>query len=245
MSQNPISQNDASGGTTAGRDNDPAWGYTAPDIDRWPAALAVVAAMLLYLTLPDNLTFQFGTQFEWLRWAVLGIEAALVIPLAATDMSERWEHGTWQRPTSIALIAIVNAANVLSLIYLVDRLVHGGHEAGTSLLSAAASIWLTNILVFALWYWELDRGGPHDRCTVVRRNPDFLFPQMSTPQAMRKRWTPDFLDYLYVSFTNATAFSPTDTMPLTEWAKTLMMVQSAASLLTIALVFARAVNILS
>jgi len=231
-------------GETGRSDTDPAWGLPAPDIDRWPAALAVVVAMLLYVTLPDRLTFQFGPQWQWLRWAVVAIEGALVIPLALTDMSDRWQRGTWQRPVSIGLICIVNVANLLSLIYLVDHLLRGGQTAGTGLLVGAASIWFTNILVFALWYWELDRGGPHDRCMAKHRNPDFLFPQMSTPEASRKQWTPDFVDYLYVSFTNATAFSPTDTMPLTEWAKALMMVQSAASLLTIALVFARAVNIL-
>jgi hypothetical protein len=101
------------------------------------------------------------------------------------------------------------------------------------------------VIVFGLWYWELDRGGPSARHDPHHREPDFLFPQMATPGAARPDWAPGFLDYLYVSFTNATAFSPTDTMPLTPLAKGLMGVQSAASLLTVALVAARAVNILS
>jgi hypothetical protein len=105
-------------------------------------------------------------------------------------------------------------------------------------------IWLTNVIVFGLWYWDLDRGGPATRLHENHRRPDFLFPQMSTPGS-GPNWTPDFLDYLYTSFTNATAFSPTDTMPLTAWAKLLMMVQSLASLLTVALVVSRAVNILN
>jgi hypothetical protein len=101
------------------------------------------------------------------------------------------------------------------------------------------------VIVFGLWYWELDRGGPSARHDPHHREPDFLFPQMATPGSARPDWAPGFLDYLYVSFTNATAFSPTDTMPLTPLAKSLMAVQSAASLLTVALVAARAVNILS
>jgi uncharacterized membrane protein len=105
-------------------------------------------------------------------------------------------------------------------------------------------IWLTNVIIFGLWYWELDRGGPGARCAPVHREPDFLFPQMVNPGTAPKGWTPNFLDYLYVSFTNASAFSPTDTMPLTEMSKILMLVQSLASLLIVALVAARAVNIL-
>ena len=105
-------------------------------------------------------------------------------------------------------------------------------------------IWLTNVIVFGLWYWELDRGGPATRQQASHRQPDFLFPQMSTPGSA-PGWTPAFVDYLYTSFTNATAFSPTDTMPLTVWAKLLFMVQSLASLVTVAVVISRAVNILS
>lgn len=100
------------------------------------------------------------------------------------------------------------------------------------------------MLVFALWYWELDRGGPGARLRADHRHPDFLFPQMITPACAVAPWSPGFVDYLYVSFTTATAFSPTDTMPLTAWAKILMVTQSLASLLTVVLVAARAVNIL-
>ena len=120
----------------------------------------------------------------------------------------------------------------------------GTQEVGKNLLFYATQIWFTNVLVFGLWYWELDRGGPGERCASRHREPDFLFPQMANPGAATFDWHPSFVDYLYVSFTNATAFSPTDTMPLTEWAKVLMMIQSLASLITVALVAARAVNIL-
>ena len=114
----------------------------------------------------------------------------------------------------------------------------------TELIFAAMQIWMTNVIVFGLWYWELDRGGPSARCRTSHREPDFLFPQMSTPAAAPPDWAPMFVDYLYVAFTNATAFSPTDTLPLTTWAKVLMAVQALASLLTVALVAGRAVNIL-
>ncbi|HEV2038064.1 MAG TPA: hypothetical protein VGQ96_05590, partial [Candidatus Eremiobacteraceae bacterium] len=146
---------------------------------------------------------------------------------------------------AMSLIGIVNIANVASLALLVKVLVTGTKVTGSHVLAGAVEIWLTNVIVFALWYWELDRGGPDARASSQHKEPDFLFPQMVTPGCTRPDWSPKFLDYLYVSFTNASAFSPTDTLPLTGWAKVLMMVQALASLLTIALVAARAVNILS
>src|SRR6202035_1067567 len=133
--------------------------------------------------------------------------------------------------------------NLVSLVDLLNALL-AKHPAGRALIYASVPVWLTNVLVFALWYWELDRGGPVARQQEHRRQPDFLFPQMNAPAATTSDWDPSFLDYMYTSFTNATAFSPTDTMPLTAWAKSLMMVQSLASLLTVALVVSRAVNIL-
>jgi uncharacterized membrane protein len=100
------------------------------------------------------------------------------------------------------------------------------------------------VIIFALWYWEFDRGGPVSRAHAHRPYPDFLFPQMSTPDMAPSEWEPRFVDYLYLSFTNATAFSPTDVMPLSRWAKLTMLAQSAVSLITVALVIARAVNVL-
>jgi uncharacterized membrane protein len=144
----------------------------------------------------------------------------------------------------LALIALTTVANVVSLAELIHALLYGTKAGGRSLVYASVPIWLTNVIVFGLWYWELDRGGPSARQRTKHRRPDFLFPQMSTPGSA-PGWTPNFLDYLYTSFTNATAFSPTDTMPLTAWAKLLMMLQSLASLVTVAVVVSRAVNILS
>jgi uncharacterized membrane protein len=144
----------------------------------------------------------------------------------------------------VALIALITVANVVSLTELIHALLYRSVGGGRFLVYASVPIWLTNVIVFGLWYWELDRGGPAARQQSHHRQPDFLFPQMSTPGSA-PGWVPDFLDYLYTSFTNATAFSPTDTMPLTAWAKLLMMLQSLASLVTVAVVISRAVNILN
>ena len=220
--------------------HDAAWGAPAPWEPYWPATVAVLAILGLYAALPEDLTF--GP-----NWIVPVLALALLVPLSLARLRrsrlERW------RPVALALIAVINAANVISLGLLVHALlrggtVHGVKVVGGALLLAAIAIWLTNVLVFALWYWELDRGGPDARRRPRHRRPDFLFPQMVTPACAERGWTPGFVDYLYVSFTNATAFSPTDTMPLTPWAKLLMLFQSLASLLTVALVAARAVNIL-
>jgi uncharacterized membrane protein len=116
--------------------------------------------------------------------------------------------------------------------------------AGRDLIIAAGQIWLTNVAVFALWYWEVDRGGPHVRTKSEPLIPDFLFPQMTVPKLPLGDWRPGFMDYLYVAFTNASAFSPTDAMPLSVRVKSLMLVEAMASFLTVGLIAARAVNIL-
>jgi len=214
-----------------------AWGLPCPPESRWPATLAVIAAVLLYVTLPDRLTL--GP-----TWLVPLLEAAVILPLSINAPKRHAREAFWHRVAAIVLIAVVNAANVISLVLLIRGLLQGSRNEASQLIFGAGQIWLTNVIVFGLWYWELDRGGPAARCRVDHREPDFLFPQMSTPGVAPPNWFPRFLDYLYVAFTNATAFSPTDTMPLTRWAKVLMTIQSMASLLTVALVAARAVNIL-
>ncbi|MDQ2818711.1 MAG: hypothetical protein M3T49_11040 [Candidatus Eremiobacteraeota bacterium] len=217
-----------------------AWGVAAASEPRWPASLAVLVALILYVTLPQRLTL--GPQ-----WLAPVFELALLIPLSIVSPQRRSGEARWERGAAIALIAIVNAANLVSLVLLVHFLIAPGAAKanGSELIISSIQIWLTNVLVFALWYWELDRGGPDERTAADHRAPDFLFPQMVTPQCAPLRWTPGFVDYLFLSFTNATAFSPTDTMPLSAAAKVLMLIQAVASLLTVALVAARAVNILS
>ena len=149
------------------------------------------------------------------------------------------------RTVSLALIGVISIANASTAARLIVDLVRGtGIRAPSELLLTGAAIWLTNVIVFGLWYWEFDRGGPVARAYARKDFPDFLFPQMATPEVMPPNWEPAFVDYLYMSFTNATAFSPTDVMPLSRWAKLTMMAQSAVSLITLALVIARAVNIL-
>lgn len=217
------------------------WGVPSRTFERWPALLATLAAIVLYVTLPSHL--YYGP-----NWVLPAIEAALFVALLTARQVEN--KGTeWQRALGITLTAAMSVANLGSLVLLIHNLVtatpvDGRHITALNLMIWSAQIWLTNVIVFGLWYWELDRGGPHARSSPYHRQPDFLFPQMVTPHCAPGRWAPTFMDYLYVAFTNATAFSPTDTMPLTGRAKALMLVQSLASLLTIALVAARAVNIL-
>ena len=135
-------------------------------------------------------------------------------------------------------------SNTASAAKLIHHLITSQITTASELLASGGSIWLTNIVIFSLWYWDLDRGGPGARAEAKESYPDFIFPQMSDPDYAPRHWHPNFFDYLYVSFTNASAFSPTDVLPLSRWAKMLMLVQSTTSLLTVGLVIARAVNIL-
>jgi uncharacterized membrane protein len=210
----------------------------APREPRWPASLATAAALALYLTLPDRLTIGPA-------WLIPAAEGVLLVPLSVTSPYRNHDESAG-RLLSLGLIAVVNIANVVSLGLLISHYLVANRADGRHLIVSAIQIWMTNVLVFALWYWELDRGGPGRRSHPRHRHrPDFLFPQMTAPHGIAPRgWTPTFVDYLYVSFTNATAFSPTDTMPLTPMAKMLMLVESLASLVTVAVVAARAVNIL-
>jgi hypothetical protein len=169
----------------------------------------------------------------------------LLVGLVAANPKRISRSSTPLRAASLTLIAAISLANAWSAGHLIRGLINHteGSDAGP-LLANGAAIYVTNIVVFGLWYWEFDRGGPVARAEGRRPYPDFLFPQMSSPQLSAPNWEPNFIDYLYVSFTNATAFSPTDVMPLSRWAKLLMAVQSAVSLATVGLVIARAVNIL-
>ena len=217
------------------------WGFVARSEHRWPASCAVAVAIALQVILPDRVITGMGP-----RWLIPLLEAALATALLIANPKRVSNEARYLRVAAIALIILINAANVVSLGELIHALLsHGVSPAsGRALVTASIPIWITNVLVFGLWYWELDRGGPSARLGANHREPDFLFPQMTAVGATEGMWCPKFLDYLYTSFTNATAFSPTDTMPLTAWAKLLMMVQSLASFVTVAIVIARAVNIL-
>jgi uncharacterized membrane protein len=226
-------------GTTSSRDDAVAWGTASHGEPRWPALLAVLAAIALQLVLPENVIRGLGN-----RVLIPSFEGVLLIVLLIANPGRISTEQLRLRAVGLVLIALTTVVNVVSLTELIHALLYNAKTAGRPLVYASVPIWLTNVIVFGLWYWELDRGGPAARRVAKHRRPDFLFPQMSTPGSAPE-WGPTFLDYIYTSFTNATAFSPTDTMPLTAWAKLLMMVQSLASLLTVAVVISRAVNILS
>lgn len=203
----------------------------------WPSQLTVLAAIGLQIALPARLTV--GPS-----WLLPALEGALALVLWwATP--RRIEHGhARRRRVALALIALVSLANATSLGLLTHYLLHHEVTRGRELIVSGTLIWLTNFLIFALWYWEIDRGGPGLRAEGLDGPPDFLFPQMSDDRIEPRDWRPHFLDYLYVSLTNATAFSPTDTMPLSPMAKFVMGVQALVSLITIGLIVSRAVNIL-
>jgi hypothetical protein len=204
----------------------------------WQAQLAVLAALLLYVALPSKLTI--GPS-----WLLPSLEGVLLIGLAVSTPYRHHSQSPIRRRITIGLIAVVTAANFAALGLLVDLLLEPNRAAGRDLIVSAAQIWLTNVAVFGLWFWEVDRGGPHMRTKAERLAPDFLFPQMGVPELPPLgKWRPSFFDYLYVAFTNASAFSPTDAMPLSVRVKALMLVESLASFLTVGLVAARAVNIL-
>jgi hypothetical protein len=204
----------------------------------WQAQLSALSAIGLYLALPEKLTV--GP-----TWLLPTLEGLLVVGLIVAMPNPAMQYSPWRRHFTLSLISLVSAANLVSLLLLVHFLLKGGKAGGHALILSGVVLWVTNVLVFALWYWELDRGGPIARVLDPSPRSDFLFPQMTEPGWAPDGWTPGFIDYFYVSFTNATAFSPTDTMPLTQLAKLLMTVQALASLLTIGLVVARAVNILA
>ena len=204
----------------------------------WGAQIVVLAAILLDLSLPSKLTIGPA-------WLLPSVEGILLVGLVVASPDPHVGGSPHRRRLAIAMIGMVSVVNIFSLFELVHYLLHGGKENGRQLVLAGVVLWVTNVLLFGLWYWLLDRGGPATRGAVPESDADFLFPQMAEPRVGPEGWLPTLIDYLYVSFTNATAFSPTDTMPLTANAKLLMAAQSLVSLVTIGLVVARAVNILS
>ncbi|MEG3147066.1 hypothetical protein U1839_20635 [Sphingomonas sp. RT2P30] len=222
--------------------------------DFWLARLSVVVIACLQLLMINDLTF--GP-----RWLAPGLEVALLLPLSVatawTQITAREARtdAHWRlvararyaiRLLALTMTALITLINFEALIELVHALLNGNaSKVGQTLLLDALNIWATNVIIFALWFWTLDRGGPASHGVIDSCKCDFLFPHMTMNTAEAATWKPGFIDYLYLAFTNATAFSPTDTLPLSRRAKLMMMFESAVSLLTIALVAARAVNILA
>jgi hypothetical protein len=204
----------------------------------WHVRIAVIAALLLQLTLPD--AFVVGPKY------VLPIlEGLLLLALFYTTPRKPIFKSVLRRVNALVLIGLISLVNIYSVQQLAHGLLVGGTISnGSQLVLTAINIYFTNIIIFGLWFWELDAGGHGIRQQKKVHERDFLFPQMANPELAPYGWSPVFIDYLYVSITNAAAFSPTDTLPLTRRAKILMAIQSFVSLVTIALVAARAVNIL-
>jgi len=216
--------------------------------------IAILSAAALYATLPTK--FVVGSSvgiYSAARWAVPALTAILLVVLLLSvphghlarllDVStHRLRLG--RRIAVLTVTGIISAANGASIIWLVHLLVNGAQTQANQLLRAGIHMWCLNVVVFALWFWELDSGGPRARLDAPLADHDFMFPQQLQSEPEWAAWRPLFLDYLYLSFTNATAFSPTDAMPFSRWAKMLMLVESAASLLLAIMVVARAVNIL-
>jgi uncharacterized membrane protein len=217
----------------------PAWRRATEGEQRWQPSLAVLVLIALQLRLRQDIA-------PVAAWALPALELVLLVVLLAVNPLRIDRDRPRLRAMSLLIIACASLFNAWSVVVLVRQLIEGGFPSSSSidLLGAGANVWVTNMLVFALWFWELDRGGPGARAQGSDPDPDFLFPQMADQSGDYHHWEPTFVDYLYVSFTNAAAFSPTDTMPLSRWAKMAMMLQSVVSLVTAALVIARAINIL-
>jgi uncharacterized membrane protein len=192
--------------------------------------------VILYAVLPSRLVV--GP-----KWLLPILVALPLAPLSARRHRHP-DEAPWIRRVVLALITIVTIANVTSVVLLVNRLLSSNVSQGTQLIYSAVAIWLTNVIIYGVWFWEIDRGGPHKRAGSADLWPDIQFPQMGNPELVPKDWRPHFFDYLYTSFANGTSFAPADAMPLTLRIKILFASESAVSLVAIVVVGARAINIL-
>jgi hypothetical protein len=212
---------------------------------RWEAAPAVAVAILLQVALAVSSETQGWTTWvlSWWMWLVPVVpEALFIISTLSRPHRALVEMGI-RREVGITLVALASAGNGLLVLSVIASLVSGHEASGTHLLLKGAAVWLTNVILFGLWFWLFDRGGPARRIEPSPPPPDFQFPQMENPELAAPGWRPHFVDYMYVSFTNSIAFSPTDAMPLNRWAKLLMLFEATLSAMVILLVAARAVNI--
>ncbi|WP_327130401.1 DUF1345 domain-containing protein [Streptomyces sp. NBC_01343] len=207
---------------------------------RWPMAAAVLASAVLTLLLPDDL--RLGP-----RWAVPLAEGLLLVVLISGDPGRISRRSTALRAVAVVMVVVLVGSAIWSTVQLIDDLIHGGHETSSAnaLLLAGGSVWASTVLAFSLLYFELDSGGPAARAHHMPPTPALAFPQHLSPELNATYWRPHYVDYLYLGFTNSTALSPTDVMPLAPWAKSVMTVQSILSLMILGLVVARAVNVLA
>jgi uncharacterized membrane protein len=213
---------------------------------RWEAAPAVLAVIVLQLTLA-LVSFERHWKLwkvPWWIWTIAVVPEAILLVSLAWDSARRFlERIGHRRNVALALLGVISLENAVALVALIGSLVSGNERSGGQLLLKGTTIWGTNVIAYALWFWAFDRGGPVRRGQANPPPPDFQFPQMENPELAEPGWYPRLFDYIYVSFTNSIAFSPTDSMPLTRRAKMLMLSESVVSAVTILLVAARAVNI--
>jgi len=207
---------------------------------RWPMALAVLAAGGLRAVLPPEL--RNGDA----RWAFVLVVFALLAILVIGDPGRIDRDSTWLRAATGTLIGLISAVNASAAVRLVAGIISDAKFSNDAdiLLASGGAIWLTNVIAFGLWYWDLDRGGAAARARGSGRQPAFVFPEMTNARYVGADWYPKFIDYLHLSFTAATAFSPTDVSAIRSWAKLMMMAEEAISLVVAILVVSRAVNIL-
>jgi len=206
----------------------------------WPVALAILVVAGLHVALPAS----YRVRPTWLVPVALII---LVAVLIIGDPGRIDRQRTWLRVVTGVVIVLITLANLSAAVRLVvdiltNNKVFANHPGG--LLAAGAVIWATNVIAFALWYWDLDRGGAAARAHHPFRNPAFVFPEMEHPDYVPAAWVPRFVDYLSLAFWTATAISPTDISAIKPWAKLLMMLEAAGSIILAALVIARAINVL-
>jgi hypothetical protein len=216
----------------------PSWLRPGDPESRLPVLAALIVAIALQLAIPRSYTVVP-------RWPLIALEILLVVVLVSLNPLRLSRPTTFGRWASYVLLAAITIDNTLSALVLDIRILTGEvSNKAAVLLGSGGAIFVTNVIVFGIWYWELDRGGPFARREGARPYPDFMFPQMTERELAPPNWRPEFVDYLYLSITNVMAFSPTDTMPLARWAKAMMTVQAMVSVTTLALVIARAVNVL-
>ena len=213
---------------------------------RWEAAPAIVLVICFQLLLAIVSRTQHWKLWDlpWWVWLIaVPFELGLLVSLAWGRSRRQLQQLGLRRTFALGLLALISLANALLLIAVLASLVHGTEKSGAQLLLKAMTLWGTNVLTYGLWFWEVDRGGPVRRLGGDAPLPDFQFPQMESQELAAPGWQPELVDYVYVSFTNSIAFSPTDAMPFTRRAKLMMLSESAISSLTVLLVAARAVNI--
>jgi uncharacterized membrane protein len=216
----------------------PAWRRVTLEESRLHVSIAVIVIVAMQMLLPARVA-----NHPW--WVVAGLAGALLAGIVASGHDRIHIQPSHLRVASLILIAFLSTANVICVTRLVVDLMNSeGLRNATALLLTGGAIWLTNVIIFAIWYWEFDRGGPTARAGATKVRQDLQFPQMADPDNPEfADWEPNLIDYVYLSFTNSCAFSPSDVMPLSRWAKLTMMLQASISFATIALVVARAVSV--